>query len=294
MERREFLTASSLSLAGLYAVPSSLMAADVEMPGKTKFSSYAVNLEMWWGKLPFLKRMEEAAKLGFSSFEMWDPKGKDLPAVADLAGKLKLKPVQFTAWGFSPGMNNPANKQKFVDSVGKSCEIAKTLGCTMMCVVAGNDIPGKSQEEMHDTVIEALKAGAPIAEKAGVTMILEAMNIKVDHKGHCLYGAKPSIKIVKAVDSKAVKLLWDIYHMYITDGDQIPRIKEGHEYTAYYQLADHPDRAQPGTGEMDYPKIIKLLRDLGYKGEIGLECRPKGSELKAAQAVYEMDLKSAE
>ena len=76
-----------------------------------------------------------------------------------------------------------------MDEVGASCETAKKLKCGLMCVVAGDDIKGKSQGEMHAVVIDGLKKAAPVAEKAGITLILEPMNIRVDHKGHCLYGS---------------------------------------------------------------------------------------------------------
>ena len=142
-------------------------------------------------------------------------------------------------------MNDPKNKQKVVDEIGASCETAKKWDCSLMCVVAGDDIPGKSQEEMHETVIDALKAAAPVTEKAGVTLILEAMNIRVDHKGHCLYGSAPTMRIVKEVGSKFVKILWDVYHMHITEGDICGHLREGMKADG----RPHPDRRPPGRHE---------------------------------------------
>jgi hydroxypyruvate isomerase len=161
----------------------------------------------------------------------------------------------------------------------------------MMCVVGGNDIRGVSQAKMHDNIIEGLKKAAPIAEKNDITLILEPMNIRVDHKGHCLYGSAPAIKIIKAVNSKHVKILWDLYHMHISEGDLCGHLREGFAANAvgYVQLADHPGRNEPGTGEISYARVLKELYNLGYRGHVGLECHPSKGELKSAWAVNQAD-----
>jgi hydroxypyruvate isomerase len=280
--RREVLAAGA---AALVANP---LTADEKPKTRTRF---AVNSEMWWSRLPYLKRLEEAARLGFEAVEIWPWRGKDVNAVGDTCKRLGLKITQFTAWGFKPGMNDPANKQKVVDEIGASCETAKKWDCSMMCVVAGDDIPGKSQEEMHAVVIDALKAAAPVAEKAGVTLILEPMNIRVDHKGHCLYGSAPTMRIIKEVGSKFVKINWDLYHMHITEGDLCGHLREGMKADAigYIQVADHPGRHEPGTGEIHYPRVFKELNALGYKGYVGLELSPSKGEEVAAKAVWAAD-----
>ena len=293
IDRRSFFTASTAAAAGSIALANTATAAEaVAKPGQTKHTKFAVNVEMWWGvEKDFLKRLEAAAALGFPAVEFWPWKNKDIPAVADTCKRLNLDVAQFTAWGFSPGLNDPKNHAKFVDAIGQGCEVAKQLDCTMMTVVAGNDIKGKSQEEMHAATIDGLKKAAPVAEEHGVMLILEPMNIRVDHKGHSLYGSPPSIKIIQAVGSKFVKLNWDLYHMHITEGDLCGHLKEGFAADAigYVQLADHPGRNEPGTGEIHYPRVLQELGKLGYDGYVGLECRPKGSEADAAAAVYRAD-----
>lgn len=263
-----------------------------ESLGKAKHTKFACNVEMWFSREKnFLKRLEAAAALGFPGVEFWPYEGKDVAAVADTCERLKLTVAQFTAWGFKPGMNDPKNKQKVVDKVGEACEVAKKLKCQLMCVVAGDDIPGVSQPQMHDTVIDALKAAAPVAEAAGVTLILEPMNVRVDHKGHCLYGSAPAMKIVKAVGSKFVKINWDLYHLHITEGDLCGHLREGFAADAigYVQLADHPGRHEPGTGEIHYARVLKELAALKYAGWVGTECTPAADEASAAKAVFAAD-----
>lgn len=287
-DRRSFLAATAAAATG----GLSPAAAAPDRPGRTKNTNFAVNVEMWWPREPdFLRRLEAAAALGFPAVEFWPWENKDVPAVAEACERLGLAVAQFTAWGFKPGLNDPKNHAHFVEKVERGCEVAKRLKCSMMCVVGGDDIPGVSQEKMHDAIIAGLRKAAPVAEKHGVTLILEPMNVRVDHKGHSLYGSAPAIRIVRAVGSKFVKINWDLYHMHITEGDLCGHLREGFaaDAVAYVQLADHPGRHEPGTGEIAYWRVLKELKALGYGGYVGLECRPKGDERAAAVAVSNAD-----
>lgn len=287
--RREFLgTTAVLASASV----SASLAEDLSQIGKTPHTKFAVNAEMWFTKLPFLDRLKASAKLGFPAVEFWPWEGKDIDAIAGLSKDLNLEIAQFTAWGFSPGLNDPKNHKDFVEKIKQSCKIAHRINCKMMTVVGGNDQPGMTQEEMHKNIITGLKLAAPIAEDEDVTLILEPMNIRVDHKGHCLYGSPPTIRICQEVDSSHVKINWDLYHMQITEGDLCGHLKEGFETKTigYLQLADHPGRNEPGTGEVHYNRVLKQAFDLGYRGIVGLECRPLGSEEDAARRVAAADV----
>ena len=245
---------------------------------------------MWWRKIPFLDRIREAAKLGFPAIEFWPWKKKDLGAISDLTQELGISIAQFTAWGFRPGLNETKNHTRFVEDIEAGCEVAKKLNCKLMTVVGGNDVRDMTQPEMHDNIIAGLKLAAPIAEKNDVTLILEPMNIRVDHKGHCLYGSTDAIRICREVGSTHVKINWDLYHMQISEGDLCGHLREGLSQIGYVQIADHPGRNEPGTGEIYYPRVLKQVSQLGYSGFVGVECRPKGSELKAAQALAKADI----
>ncbi len=293
--RRQFLTAASAA-AGLAALRPALFAAEdsaaeLKKIGKTPHTKFAVNCEMWWTKLPFLERVKQTAALGFPALEFWPLAGKDLDALAKLTQDLGVEIAQFTAWGFTPGMNDPKTHTDVVKTIKDACVAAKKLKCKKACVVAGDDIPGMSQAEMHANVIKALKSVAKIAEDNDLTLILEPMNIRVDHKGHCLYGSAPAIHICQEVNSSHVKINWDLYHMHITEGDLCGHLREGMQTKTigYLQLADHPGRNEPGTGEIHYNRVLKEAFDLGYRDYVGLECRPT-EELTAAKRVAAADV----
>lgn len=295
LPRRQFLGSSlTASVAGLGLTSAAFSAEEsegVSRIGKTPHTRFAVNVEMWWTKLPFLDRVRMAAKYGFPAIEFWPWRNKDLPALVKLCDELQIAIAQFTAWGFSPGMNDPKNHDAFLRELEASCKVAQQIKCPMMTVVGGNDQPGMSQPQMHDNIIAALKRAAPIAAEHKVTLILEPMNIRVDHKGHCLYGSAPTLKICNAVNSPFVKINWDLYHMHITEGDLCGHMKEGIQagHIGYLQLADHPGRHEPGTGEIHYNRVLKEAWNLGYRGFVGLECKPT-NEHAAAQAVARADI----
>ncbi|MES2793605.1 MAG: TIM barrel protein [Planctomycetota bacterium] len=292
LNRRTFLGSTLAAGTAAGALLAAESPTDLSQIGKTPHTKFAVNVEMWWTKLPFLDRIKMAAKYGFPAVEIWPWQGRDIDAIAALTKELGIAIAQFTAWGFTPGLNDPKNHPEFVKAVEAGCAIAKRWDCKLMTVVGGNDQPGMTQVQMHDNIIQGLKLAAPIAEAHDVTLILEPMNIRVDHKGHCLYGSAPSIRICQAVGSSHVKINWDLYHMHITEGDLCGHLKEGIDTKTigYLQLADHPGRAEPGTGEIHYNRVLKEAYDLGYRGFVGLECRQKGTEHDAAVAVGKSDI----
>ena len=298
LSRRQFVAAagSSALLAGaaLESTPTArgqeTAPEDISQIGKTPHTRFAVNVEMWFTGLPFLDRIRETAKLGFPAVEFWPYDNKDLDAVRDLCGELGLEIAQFTAWGFSPGMNHPKNEAAFLKTVEEACEVAHHINCKKMTVVAGNIQPDRTQAEMLSQVTRCLELAAPILESANVMAILEPMNERVDHPGHCLYGSTDALKICREVDSPMVKINWDLYHMQITEGDLCGHLREGIDQIGYLQLADHPGRNEPGTGEVHYNRVLKQAFDLGYRDFVGLECRPREGELAAARRVAAADI----
>lgn len=290
LNRRTLLqaTPAAASLAALAS--ASAAAEDTRQLGRTPHTKFAVNIEMWWTKLDFLDRIRAAADFGFPAIEFWPWRKRDIDAVARLTSELGLAVAQFTAWPFEPGMNDPKNHDTVLKEIEASCQVANKLNCKKMTVVGGNDQPGMTQDEMHANIIQALKRAAPIAERYDVMLILESMNVRVDHKGHCLYGSAPAVRICREVDSSHVKINWDLYHMQISEGDLCGHLKEGFDQIGYLQLADHPGRNEPGTGEVHYNRVLRQAYELGYRGYVGLECVPKTTELAAAKAVAAADV----
>ena len=301
--RRSFL-AASVALSASAAFPplrgaSAATAArapedlpDVEKPGRTPNTPFAVNLEMWF-RGPFETRIEEAAVLGFPAVEFWpyEGAGKDIDRMAAVLREHDMTATQFTAWGFGTELNDPkASADRFVEAIEESCEVADKLpGCDLFTVVAGNDIDGLSKARMHDAVIEKLRKVTGLLEKRGKTIILEPMN-PYNHPRHCLYGSADGIAICKAVGSENVKLNWDLFHMQRFEGNLIDNLRKGKEWIGYLQLADSPARDEPGTGEINYTNVFRAIREIGYTRPVGLECTPEGGDVvRAARRIHAAD-----
>lgn len=290
-DRRTLFLGATAAMASTARLAHAQNAAeDVSQLGRTPHTRFAVNVEMWWTGLDFLERIKRAAAFGFPAIEFWPWRDRDVEGIASLTEELGIEIAQFTAWPFRPGMNDPAHHDAVVKEIEASCQTAKRLKCKMMTVVGGDDQPGMTQEEMHAHIITALKRAAPVAEAHEVMLILEPMNIRVDHKGHCLYGSPAAARICREVNSTHVKINWDLYHMQISEGDLCGRLRDGFDQVGYLQLADHPGRNEPGTGEVHYNRVLRQAYELGYRGYVGLECRPKTTELAAAQAVARADV----
>jgi len=288
LDRRSLIAAAGL--ASLGAAAPRPQESVKSLPGRTPHTRFAVNIEMWFGGMPYPERMRAAAALGFPAVEFWPWQGKDLDAIDATRKELGLEIAQFTGWGFAPPLCDPANHAAFVEELRRAAAVANRLGAKCMTVLAGNDQPGMTREQMHAHLIAGLKLGAPVAEDADVTLILEPLNTRVDHRGYCLSTSDDAVRICREVGSTHVKINWDLYHQQITEGDLCGHLRQGIEQIGYVQLADHPGRTEPGTGEIHYNRVLRELHELGYRGIVGLECSPRDGEAKAAERVAAADV----
>jgi len=294
IDRRRFVGATlgaGTLLAGAAGVGrceegSPINKMDTSTLGKTPHTKFACNLEMWWRGVPFLEKITNAAAFGYPAIEFWPWQNKDLDRVAELTGQLGIEVAQFTA---GSGFNKPDSHDRFLQAVKDACQVAKKLKAKKACVVPGQNVEGMTEREMHDQCIVALKQAAPICEDNDLMLIVEPLNIRVDHPGQCLYRSEDAVRICREVGSTHVKINWDLYHQQITEGDLCGHLREGFDQIGYVQLADHPGRNEPGTGEIHYNRVLRELYDLGYRGYVGLELVPKTTELAAAIAVAKAD-----
>jgi hydroxypyruvate isomerase len=299
MNRRNFLAAAGSGAATAVASSASPVSAQLTppetgSPGDGTWLTYAVNVEMTWTKLPFLDRLRKVKEAGFSHYEFWPWRGKDIEGILKLNEELGLTAVQFSASpvkGFGHGITNPdpSRREEFEEEIRSAVPIAKKLGVKKICVVAGEETRGHSRDEQTRAVIAALKAGAKIVEPEGITIILEPLNILVDHPRQLIVHSAEAAEVLKAVGSPNVKMLFDIYHQQISEGNLSGNIRKYRDLIGYFQLADHPGRHEPTTGEIAYPFVLKTIHDIGYKGPIGMEMSPKSDPMTAFRAMRRVD-----
>ena len=295
--RRHFLkTASTASVGAAMAAVNLGTSADATFtqPVEPTWLTYAVNVEMTWGNLPFPDRLRKVKEAGFTHYEFWPWRNKDIDGIVALNRELGLTPVQFSASpfkGFGHGITNPdpARRAEFEEEIRSAVPVAKKLGVKKICVVAGEETSGYSREEQTHAVIAALKAGAKIVEPEGITIILEPLNILVDHPRQLIVRSEHAALVLKTVGSPNVKMLFDIYHQQISEGNLTGNIRRFRDLIGYYQLADHPGRHEPTTGEINYPFVLWTIHEVGYQGAIGMEMSPKGDPMDAFRAIRKVD-----
>jgi hydroxypyruvate isomerase len=180
-------------------------------------------------------------------------------------------------WGSRPvSMVDPAQRENFLADVQKSMTWAKKLEIPQIILMSGNEIPGKTHQEQYASLLEGCKRAGDLAAKDGLTLIVEPLNSKVNHKGFFLTTCVEGVKLMKEVDNPHVKLLFDIYHEQVQIGNVSRTIAEAAPYTAVFHIADNPGRNDPGTGEMNYANIYKAIQKTGYSNYICMEYLPLG------------------
>jgi hydroxypyruvate isomerase len=229
-------------------------------------------VETLFRDLPFVERPGAAARCGVEAVEFWGHAGKD---VAGFVAAAREAGVAVAACvGTKASLVDPATEAEAVSDMRASIALAKEHGIPCLIATTGKELTDIPRDVQHRNVVERLKAVASEAESAGVTFVLEPLNLKVDHKGYYLSTSAEGFQIVDEVGSPAVKLLYDIYHQQITEGDVIRAMTANVPKIGHVHLADNPGRGEPGTGELNCANVVRALCEAGYRGYVGLEYRP--------------------
>jgi hydroxypyruvate isomerase len=230
-------------------------------------------VEMIFRERPFLERLDGVAAAGLPAFEFWGLAGKDVAAIQARQEALGLACAAFSGAGGVP-LVDASLLPAFLIALQDALGVARRLACRTLIITTGNAIPELNRDEQHAAVVAALRAAAPRCEDAGVTLAVEPLNVLVDHRGYFLSTSAEGFAIIDEVGSPAVKLLYDIYHQQITEGNLIPTITANLAKIGHLHLADVPGRHEPGTGEINYRNVFRAIRAAGYTGFTGLEYRP--------------------
>ena len=170
------------------------------------------------------------------------------------------------------GMVWEDSREAFVEALKETIQAAKAMNVPNIIATTGNERNDICREKQHEIVVETLKAMAPYAEEAEVMIVLEPLNVLVNHPGHFLVTSKEGFQMIREVDSPACRLLFDIYHQQVSEGNLIANIREGIDLIGHFHIADHPGRMEPGTGEINYEAVLRAIRDTGYSRWLAFEC----------------------
>jgi hydroxypyruvate isomerase len=185
-----------------------------------------------------------------------------------------------------------ARRDEFLAEIRESVDVARRVNAKWMTVVPGHVDLRLHPDYQTANVVESLKQAAAILEPHGLTMVLEPLNPR-NHPGLFLKGIPQAYQICKAVDSPACKILDDLYHQQITEGNLIPNIDAAWDEIAYFQIGDNPGRDEPTTGEINYLNVFRHIHAKGFDGILGMEhgnsVDGAEGEMRVIQAYREVD-----
>jgi hydroxypyruvate isomerase len=280
MKRREFLATGAVAAATLGATNAALADDHGDKPKdhggkfKLKYGPSPGQFETHAGD-DYLDQIQFAADQGFTGWEDNGLPRRD-PKLQEAVGK-KLADNGMTMGVFvsvSADMAPNADKETrdaLCKRMTEMLDVAKRCGAKWTTVV-----PGKVTQRIHmdyqtANVIDNLRALSEVCEPSGLVMVLEPLNWWANHPGLFLTGIPQSYMICRGVNSPSCKILDDLYHQQITEGNLIPNIDKAWDEIAYFQVGDNPGRKEPYSGEINYQNIFKHLYKKGYEGVIGME-----------------------
>ncbi len=242
----------------------------------------AANLTMLFTDLPFLDRIDAAAAAGFKAIECVEPYVAPATEVAErlrrhglVAALFNMPPGNWAAGDRGYGAD-PARTDEFRRSIDTALDYACATDCKTLHLMAGKVPAGADPEACARTLIDNIRLAADAVAGEDITLVLEPINTRVDIPGYFYDTTAKALAIMDAADRPNVKLLYDIYHMQIMEGDLTRTIERLLSRIGHVQLADNPGRNEPGTGEINYPWLLARLDALGYEGWVGCEYKPAG------------------
>ncbi len=280
MRRREFIgsaLAAGATLAAGRRADGEVRRARQPAPFTCDFAPhFGMFREHGGGDL--MGELEFMADQGFRSLEDNGMKGRPLAeqkAIAATMSRLGMRMgvfVAHTIYWQEPDLarGDPDKRAEFLTEIRESVEVAKRVNANWMTVVPGHEDLRQQPEFQMAHVVETLKQATAILEPHGLVIVLEPLNPR-SHPGLFLKRIPQAYLICKAVDSPACKILDDLFHQQITEGNLIPNIDAGWDEIAYFQIGDNPGRDEPTTGEINFANVFQHIRDKGFEGIYGME-----------------------
>lgn len=234
---------------------------------------YSVCASAVYEGVPLSEAIGRIRAAGANAYEFWSWWDQDLDAVEAAQRAAGLKPAALCT-RFIP-LNDPARRADYISGLRQSISVARRLGCPTLISQIGQALADVPREAQHDCIAEGLRACAPILEDAGVTLVIEPLNVLVNHPGYYLTSSAEGFELVRQAQSPNVRLLFDVYHQQITEGNLIANLTANAPLIGHIHVAGNPGRHEIlGESEIHYPSVFAALKRAGYDGAVGLEYFP--------------------
>ena len=267
MKRRSFIETGLTGLAGaglLGAVPKSHLRGRVNHSVcKWCYPDYSVE-----------ELAQAAATMGIKSVELLEPKEWKVLEKYGLVCAMPMGPIIDGKDRLTDGFNEPANHEWLIPMYRERIQEVAEAGYERVICFSGNR-RGMEDARGLENCVRGLRGIIPVAEEYEITVCMELLNSKVSHPDYMCDYTSWGVELCKQVGSERFKLLYDIYHMQVMEGDVIRTIRENHQYIGHYHTGGNPGRNEiDETQELNYPAIMRAIVETGYTGYVGQEFIP--------------------
>lgn len=236
-----------------------------------------------WKAEDALRVVKEA---GYSHYEIWSWWDLDVDALLTVQQENTLS-IAALCTRFVP-LNDPSMREAYLEGLRETAEVCRKLGCRTVITQVGQEMPDVSRELQHESIVEGLKACIPLLREYGLTLTFEPLNTCINHAGYYLWSSEEAFQIAEEVDDPHVKVLYDLYHQYVMGDLYLERIVENIDRIGHFHMAGYPGRNEPLlNSEVDYPTILRAIRESGYAGSVGQEYMPLYPAAEGLKALYD-------
>jgi hydroxypyruvate isomerase len=276
--RRSFVKAAAVAATGVGLGETASLAEQAPRVFQLRYAPHFGMFKEHAGD-DLVAQLEFMRAEGFTALEDNEMKRRsvaDQERIATAMARLGMRMGVFVAheiaWNEANlASGDAAKRDAFLQQVRESVEVAKRINARWMTVVPGHVDRRLDMSFQTANLIETLKRAAAVLEPHGLIMVLEPLNTLRDHPGQFLTRIPQAYAICKGVGSPSCKILFDMYHQQITEGNLIPNIDRAWDEVAYFQVGDNPGRKEPGTGEVNYRNVFRHIHAKGFAGVVGME-----------------------
>ncbi|HUQ92757.1 MAG TPA: TIM barrel protein [Bryobacteraceae bacterium] len=247
----------------------------------------SVRVEPLFPGMPLSRQIERVAEAGYQGFEFGDWRVQNAAEITKTKNRLGVECACIVGnRGVNPvgmGLCDPRERSGFLTEIKASADAARRFETTRLVVLTGNRIPHMPREQQHASIVEGLKRAHDIVAPLGITLIVEVINTlaeveplnpRTNHLNYYLNYTREAFEIIREVSSPFVKVLFDLYHVQIMEGNLIDTIRKNIQAIDHFHVGDVPGRHEPGTGEIHHGNVFQAIRDTGYKNFVAMEYIP--------------------
>lgn len=291
VNRREIMT------SGL-ALPLALSARAAGAAPLPPPYTLSINIEIMFPRaMPRAERMEIVAANGFKAFSFWNATDGEREAMLKVQARTGLKCASISGTGSagtSTGLTQPGMEQAYFEEITARAKIAALFGGAQSIIFVGRMQPDIPWEKQRSQIVSGLKRAGDLAKEHGVELVMEPLSTSGGRPRMALDTAEIAFPVIEEVAHPNVKVCFDMYHLQLMEGNIATHLRQGltKGWIGLVQIGEVPGRKEPGTGEIDYAYIMRILRELNYKGYLDTEMGTTTTPEAAMELTRKMSLEN--